>query len=376
MNSCSTDQTDRRPILQLSAASGLGVKRGYTDGSDTNLKIMKNSRKHGERSILHRIYELSRTVSAGRGKTSLRVGIGCHTADDAALWRPRAGYETILTCDWFLEGTHFLADRHPPEVVGYKCLARAVSDIAAMGGDPRCFLLSLALPDTHTEVWLGKFLKGLRKASRMLSCPIAGGDTTRRSEILINITVVGECRRGRAILRAGAHPEDAIFVTGHLGEAEYGLRLLLESSKRNSPANTRLRKHFYPEPRLAAGLWLADRGLVTAMLDLSDGLSSDLPKLCAASGVGARVNEQALPRVQIEEKYASKFDATELALHGGDDYELLFTVAKKNVARIPKTIGKVALTRIGEITSQKKVAVVDQRGASRLIQSKGWDPFR
>jgi thiamine-monophosphate kinase len=352
------------------------VKRGYSVGSDTNLKIMRNSRKHGERSILHSIYALSRTVSPGSGKTSLRVGIGDHAADDAALWRPRAGHETILTCDWFLEGTHFLADRHPPEVVGYKCLARAVSDIAAMGGEPRCFLLSLAVPNTHTGEWLGKFLEGLRKASRTLSCPIAGGDTTRGSEILINITVVGECRRGRAILRGGAHPDDAIFVTGRLGEAEYGLRLLLEQSKWVVPGDQRLRKHFYPEPRLAAGLWLANRGLATAMLDLSDGLSSDLPKLCEASGVGARINEQALPRVQIEKKYANKFAATELALHGGDDYELLFTVAKKNVARIPKTIGKVALTRIGEITSQRRVVLVDERGASRLIQNKGWDPFR
>jgi thiamine-monophosphate kinase len=296
--------------------------------------------------------------------------------DDAALWHPRLGHETILTCDWFLEGTHFLANRHSPEVVGYKCLARAVSDIAAMGGEPGCYLLSLALPDARLDQWLHRFLNGLRKASRMLGCPIAGGDTTRRDEILINITVIGEARRGRAILRSGAHPGDAIFVTGRLGEAHYGLRLLLESSKRVWSADKRLRKHFYPEPRLEVGLWLSTHGLATAMMDLSDGLSSDLPKLCQESGVGARISEQALPRVKIGEKYADKFDATELALHGGEDYELLFTVARNNVARIPHKIARVPVTRIGEIVAEKRVVLERKNGGVAGLQIKGWDPFR
>ncbi len=333
---------------------------------------MKYSRNSDERSVLNRIYEGSRTIAPGSGRISLRLGIG----DDAALWRTRTGYETILTCDWFLQGTHFLANRHPPEVVGYKCLARAVSDIAAMGGEPRCYLLSLALPDTQTGEWLRKFLKGLRKASRMLGCPIAGGDTTRRKEILINITVIGEVRRARAILRSGAGPGDAIFVTGRLGEAQYGLRLLLASSKRVSPANKGLRKHFYPEPRLAVGLWLANHGLASAMMDLSDGLSSDLPRLCEASGVGAHINEQALPRVKIEGKNAKNFDAAELALHGGDDYELLFTVARNNVPRIPHEIARVPVTQIGEIVSEKRLALERKNGVVTELKNQGWDPFR
>jgi thiamine-monophosphate kinase len=328
--------------------------------------------KIGERLILDRIGEGLRSVPSTSGQSSLALAIG----DDAALWRPRAGYETILTCDWSLEGTHFLADLHPPEVVGYKCLARAISDIAAMGGEPRCFLLSLALPDARTDHWLRRFLNGLRKASRILSCPIAGGDTTRRNEILINITVIGEARRGRAILRSGAHPGDAIFVTGRLGEAQYSLRLLLEPSKRIAPGDKRLRKHFYPEPRVAVGLWLANHGLATAMMDLSDGLSNDLPKLCEASGVGARVKEQALPCVKIEKKYSKKFDATELALHGGDDYELLFTVAKKNVGRIPEVIARVPVNRVGEITAEKSVVLVRKHGVASELENKGWDSFR
>ena len=345
------------------------MRRGYTKGDDTNLE---NIRKLGERAILNRIYAGLGTISPDKHKTSLRVGIG----DDAALWRPRAGYETILTCDWFLEGTHFLANRHPPEVVGYKCLARAVSDIAAIGGEPRCYLLSLALPYTQTDEWLRKFLIGLRRASRMLGCPIAGGDTTCRKEILINIMVIGEVRRGRAILRSAAHPGDAIFVTGRLGEAQYGLRLLLESPKRVSTADKRLRKHFYPEPRLAVGSWLANHGLATAMMDLSDGLSSDLPRLCEASGVGAHINEQALPRVKIEGKNAKKCDAAELALHGGDDYELLFTVARNNVGRIPHKIAGVPVTQIGEIVSEKRVVLERKNGVVTELKNQGWDPFR
>jgi thiamine-monophosphate kinase len=334
---------------------------------------MKDSSQSREWSILNRIYKDCRTISRGPGKSSLSLGVG----DDAALWRPRAGHDAILTCDWFLEGTHFLADRHPPEVVGYKCLARAVSDIAAMGGEPRCFLLSLALANSRADKWLDRFLRGLRKASNVLGCPMAGGDTTRQSEILINITVVGEALRGMAILRSGARPGEALFVTGRLGEAQYGLQLMLGDSKRISPADPRLRKHFYPQPRLGVGQWLAKFQLATAMMDMSDGLSSDLPKLCEASGVGARIRDQELPRLRLHHKdQHKKFNTTELALHGGDDYELLFTVAKKNVARIPSTIARVPVTQIGEMTSDKRVVLTRENGVAISLQNRGWDPFR
>jgi thiamine-monophosphate kinase len=315
----------------------------------------------------------SRTNVASSPHKSLHVAIG----DDAAVWQPRAGHETILTCDWFLGGTHFLADTHPPESIGWKCLVRASSDVTAMGAQPRCFLLSLALPSTRTGAWLEQFLRGLKRASQALQCPIAGGDTTRQNEILINITVVGECKRGRAILRSGARAGDAIFVTGRLGEAEYGLRLLQRAAKRMDIHDQRLRKHLFPEPRLAAGLWLAKHGLATAMMDLSDGLSSDLPRLCNASAVGARIHRELLPCVAIAGRDRLKrFDAREFALHGGDDYELLFTTGPKDVARIPKTIGRVPITRVGEITSQKNILLISEQGIYEALKKKGWDPFR
>src|ERR1700730_1209588 len=156
------------------------------------------------------------------GNAASRLGVG----DDAALFAPRHGYETVLTCDWFLEGTHFLRDKHPADAVGWKCLARAISDVAAMGGEPRCFLLSLALPPSHAERWLDEFLLGLRRAARKFNCPLVGGDTTRRREILINVTVIGQVRAGGAGRRSCARPGDSIYVRRRLGEAEFGLRLL------------------------------------------------------------------------------------------------------------------------------------------------------
>jgi thiamine-monophosphate kinase len=330
----------------------------------------KKRKNTGESSVLQQIQKFTDGAGPARMRTAgVLVGIG----DDAAIWRPRSGYETVLTTDWFLEGTHFLPGRHTPAMIAHKCLARAVSDVAAMGGEPRCFLLSLALPGSARENWLSKFMVALCKTSRRLGCPLIGGDTTLRNQILINITVVGECKRGQAILRSGARPGDSIFVTGTLGKAAYGLRTIQKSRGAITPKPA-LRKHLFPEPRLLAGLWLGKNRLATAMIDLSDGLSSDLPRICAASGVGARIEETRLAKPTITAH--ARFDATDLALHGGDDYELLFTVAKKNISRIPRAIARIPITRIGEITSGNKILLVDNTGGEKELGNQGWDPFR
>jgi thiamine-monophosphate kinase len=287
--------------------------------------------------------------------------------DDAAVFQPQRSRETILTCDWFLEGTHFLRGKHPADAVGFKCLARAVSDIAAMGGTPRCFLLSLAIPDALTGTWFDKFLRGLRRASRQFSCVLAGGDTTRRDELLIHVTVLGEVPQGRALRRDGAHPGDLLFVSGSLGGAEYGLALLRRHRGLAHPRDARLRTHLYPEPRLALGAWLAEKRLATAAMDLSDGLSSDLSRLCAASGVGAHVKSANLPA----------HGSLKLALHGGDDYELLFTVARSKQGQVPPSFQGVPLTAIGEITAGRKVLLVGKDAkSSTVLKPLGWDPFR
>lgn len=310
-----------------------------------------------------------------RGEVSPEVRLGM--GDDAALFRPRASHEMILTCDWFLEGTHFLQEKQPPDSLGWKCLARAVSDIAAMGGVPRCFLLSLALPDSHTGRWLDEFLAGLRRASRKFGCVLAGGDTTRRREISMNVTVVGDVPTGRAVVRSGAGPGELIYVSGRLGEAELGLAVLRQSRRRGNPKNLLTKKHLYPEPRLALGQWVREKRLASSMMDLSDGLSSDLWRLCAASGVGARLESRTLPRLQNADMARKHgLDPLRLALHGGDDYELLFTVPLRKRKLLPRAFQGIPLTPIGTITKQSKLVLRDENGREQLLTAGGWDPFR
>jgi thiamine-monophosphate kinase len=341
-----------------------------------------------ENSLLAKISRGFRSSDGGidsRAETGttrlLSLGIG----DDAALFQPTRGCETILTCDWFLEGTHFLRDKHPPDAVGWKSLARAVSDIAAMGGTPRCFLLSLALPESATGSWLAKFLRGLRRAALRFDCVLAGGDTTKRNEILINITVVGEVQSGRALHRDGANAGDLLYVSGRLGEAEQGLRLLRKDRDIVNRSEAQLRKHLYPEPRLALGQWLVTKRLATAAMDLSDGLSSDLPRLCEASGVGARIDAQKLPRVnpllstspaRRKTNTARENEALALVLHGGDDYELLFTVPRNKASRVPASFEGVPLTAIGEITASRKILLGANGHIPTTLKPAGWDPFR
>src|SRR6267143_6040963 len=280
---------------------------------DWSFRTLMPRKYQSEDSILRKIAVSARSWKGGAGQ-SVTLGIG----DDAALFRPKPGHETILTCDWFLEGTHFLREKHPPDAVGWKCLARAISDVAAMGGTPRCFLLSLALAESHTGRWLDLFLGGLGRASRKFQCVLAGGDTTRRNETLINVTVVGEVPAGHAVLRSGARAGDLVYVSGRLGEAELGLRILQRSKGAPTKKNPLTKKHLYPEPRLALGQWLAKKGLPTSMMDLSDGLSTDLSRLCAASTVGALLDIVKIPQVQLPDATLELGrDLLQLALHGG-----------------------------------------------------------
>jgi thiamine-monophosphate kinase len=317
--------------------------------------------------------KIARATNAAKPIGSLRLRLG----DDAALWVPRAGFETILTCDWFLEGSHFLRGVHPPDSVGWKCLARAVSDVAAMGGEPKCFLLSLALPLSHTRRWLDQFLGGLRRAARRFGCELAGGDTTRRDEILINIMVVGEARAGKAVLRSSGRAGDLIFVSGHLGEAQLGFRSLRRSRTTNRRDSPSIKKHLYPQPRLALGQWLSKTGIATAMMDLSDGLTSDLPRLCAASGVGALIDPAEIPSVNpAEVPSLSAANRLALALNGGDDYELLFAVRPSNARRVPSRFHGIPLTCIGEVTRKRVIQVIQANGRKKPLLPGGWDPFR
>jgi thiamine-monophosphate kinase len=245
-----------------------------------------------------------------------------------------------------------------------------------MGGRARYFLLTVGLPEACAGAWLDDFLDGMAHAARQFGMFVAGGDTTKCPLVVANLTVVGEVDRGKAILRSGARPGDLLCVSGRLGEAELGLRLIQRKLHKRKSWIRLLKKHFYPKPRLALGEWLAANRRATSMIDTSDGLSTDLGHLCKASGVGARVWATKIPAVRIPaELRRLGFDPSDLALHGGEDYELLFTVPKKLAARMPRMVKNVPVTIIGEITSQRGITLVNAEGLGKPLQAGGWDPF-
>jgi thiamine-monophosphate kinase len=302
----------------------------------------------------------------------LRIGIG----DDAAVLRPGVGTEWVVSTDAFLENVHFLRRIHPPQAIGYKALARAASDIAAMGARARYFFLTVGLPDACTGAWLDDLLDGMARAARRFGMILAGGDTTKCPLVVASVTVMGEVGRGKAILRSGARPGDLLCVSGRLGEAELGLRLIQRKMHKHKTWTRLLKKHFYPQPRLALGEWLAANRGATSMIDISDGLSTDLGHICKASGVGAVVWAPKIPMVRIpSESRRVGLDPLDLALHGGEDYELLFTVPKKRIASLPRMVKNVPVTIVGEITSQRRITLMNSEGLSEPLQAGGWDPF-
>ena len=360
------------PLYERPGSAGLRGSRKPRTGPSVGRRDFDRMPFSEER--LMRKLRTALASSSGR-HGSVRLGIG----DDAALFSPARGHDSVASCDWFIEGVHFLRDKHPPESVGWKCLARALSDLAAMGASPRYFLLSLAFPRELTKTrWLDAFFEGLRRASRRLECVCAGGDTTRSQKILISVTVVGEVRSGRAVQRADAKVGDIICVSGTLGEAQWGLEQLLSSRRPSSVRLKRdLRKHFFPQPRIALGEWLAERQLATAMMDISDGLSTDLRRLCSASGVGAIIDSRKLPSPALPGANArASRKALKLALHGGDDYELLFTVSPKKLRYISRRHRGLPITAIGTVTRSREILLTRDGTRTEPLQPAGWDPFR
>ena len=287
-------------------------------------------------------------------------GIG----DDCAVLAVPLGHEVLVTTDFSLEGMHFRREWHPPDSVGHRCLARGLSDIAAMGGIPRAAFLSMALPAELPQEWVNCFVAGLLKLARRFSVRLAGGDTAQSpGGVLADIVVLGSVPAGTAVLRSGARAGDFIYVTGTLGSAIADLNRLRDGQKLRPRSHL---KHFYPEPRIPVGRFLRERKLASAMIDISDGLSSDLGHICEESGTGAVVSAEALPALPGR-------DGLTFALHGGDEYELLFTAHPKH--RIPRQIAGVAVTRIGEVTRGKQMKVASAHGKTEILQPGGWEHF-
>jgi thiamine-monophosphate kinase len=311
-----------------------------------------------------------------RAKSNLGLGAG----DDAAILSPSGETDWVLSCDAFIENVHFRVETHPPDSVGYKSLARATSDLAAMGAKPRYFLLTLALPKTRAGAWLDHFLKSMARASRELGIAIIGGDTTTSAAVSISITVLGEAARGAAILRSGARPGDTIYVSGKLGRAQLGLDLVLGGEARNPKFRSAAQPHLYPKIQIELGTWLAKNRIATAMMDISDGLSTDLTRLCEAGKVGARIHADKIPRVTIPPAAAKKLsrhklDPLQMALHGGEDYELLFTVSPRDLRKLRDAPAFSRLTAVGKITSARTIVLVNASGHASPLPAKGWDPF-
>ncbi len=257
-------------------------------------------------------------------------GIG----DDCALLRPREGWETAISTDLLLEGKHFRLTTASPEDIGWKAAAVNLSDLAAMGAEPVAFFLSAAFPKDAAHLF-GRVLEGILQCLKKFHLPLAGGDLSCADSWLLAGTIVGEVPAGKALRRDGAHPGDLVAVSGHPGLAGRGLRFQ-EGETAPGPAGrleARCREKIRrPEPRLALGRFLRESGAVTAAMDLSDGLARDLPRLCRASGVSARLQAASLAR------YAEPAIGLGIpeVLAGGEDYELLFTVPPSHWERLQR----------------------------------------
>jgi thiamine-monophosphate kinase len=305
-----------------------------------------------------------------RERAARRQGVVAGIGDDCAILQPAPGDQLLVTTDFSLEGVHFRREWHPAEAVGHRCLTRGLSDIAAMGGNPIAAFLSLALPRSLPQSWVNQFVKGLLKLADRFHVSLAGGDTAQSPDgVLADMVVVGSVPKGKAIRRSGARPGDCIYVTGALGGAAATLKLLF-SGRKLRPSEFPC--HFHPTPRIEVGRFLLQKGLASAMIDLSDGLSTDLGHICEESNVGAEIHAPAIPRASIG-KPACEVEL-QFALNGGDDYELLFTARLGK--RVPARVAGVPITQIGRITRDKRVVLLNKDGAGSELRPQGWEHFK
>ncbi len=321
------------------------------------------------------LIEQVRRMVGATTNPAVQTGIG----DDCAVLRllsrgKKNERDTLVTTDFSLEGIHFRRDWHSPESVGHRCLARGLSDIAAMGGEPVAAFLSLALPRHLPQSWVSRFARGLISLAERYGVTLAGGDTAESPNgVLADVVVVGTAPKGTAVLRSGARPGDRIYVSGELGGSAAAIWQMRKKPKRKLNPQEYLR-HFFPEPRIELGRVLREKGLASAMIDTSDGLSTDLAHICGVSGVGAELQAEAIPRARVS-KPAREVDL-QFALHGGEDYELLFTVPRRK--RVPSRIAGVAITQIGHIISGRgsKIFLMNRGGVGYELQPQGWEHFR
>jgi thiamine-monophosphate kinase len=282
------------------------------------------------------------------------LGIG----DDAAVLGLPPGHSIVYCSDLMVEDTHFIRTLHPPDSVGYKVVAVNVSDVGAMGGIPMHFVVSLAAPADLELDWVDGFYSGVQQACKNFDVSLVGGDTSSAKSIFVDVAMIGRVRTGAAIRRSGARAGDNIYVTGALGASSRGLNLL----RSGNASDASVKRHLYPTPRHRVGAAVAERA--HAMIDVSDGLSSDLAHIVSESAVSARIYRDRLPVAEG----ASESEA----LHGGEEYELIIAAAE-----LPGEIEGIPITRIGEMVPSAKehqILLVDG-GIESVLQPRGWDHY-
>ena len=352
---------------------------------DEQPATLRHAQSSSTKSEFDFIASLRQRVTASALKNdSLVAGIG----DDAAVFRSSTGKETVITADLLAEDIDFRRTTTAPFLLGHKALAVSLSDIAAMGARPLWSLISIGVPE---DVWqtefVDQFYEGVLELANHYGVQLIGGDTSRTNEsIVIDSVVAGECAAGTAVMRSGASPGDQIFVTGSLGAAAAGLRLIERGAhlaeqnladEDSQKLDHVLIRQLRPEARVGWGIVLGEERLATAMIDLSDGLSSDLNRLCDASGVGALIDSSLLPidnRV-VELCGRRALDPLQLALHGGEDFELLFTVKPDIVARLPRRVDGVEIKRIGAMTNAIEGIKISEGPRVWDLKPGGWKHF-
>lgn len=319
---------------------------------------------------------------------SLRRRFGAGLGDDAAVIRSSPDKEIVITADLLVEDIDFRRTTAPALLLGHKALTVSLSDIAAMGARPRWSLISIGVPD---DVWqtefVDQFYEGLAAVANRYDVQLIGGDTSRTNEkIVVDSIVLGEVHTGKAVKRVGAQPGDQVFVTGSLGGAAAGLRLIERGAhlaeqnladEDSQKIDHVLLRQLRPEARVGWGMVLGEERLATSMIDVSDGLSSDLNHLCTASGVGALIESSLLPiDHQVVELCGRRaLDPLQLALHGGEDFELLFTVNAESVGRLPRRVDGVEITRIGEVVIHRDGVKISEGSRVWELNPGGWKHF-
>jgi thiamine-monophosphate kinase len=320
-----------------------------------------------------------RKVLSGRAP-GVVVGVG----DDAAVLDPRP-HPGVLTTDMLVEGVHFEMGATSAHDLGHKALTVNVSDVAAMGGSPRFAVACVGVPPRLEASWVMELYGGMRQAANDYGMALVGGDTSRADKVILSVTVLGEVGSGRHVTRAGAKPGDALVVTGALGGSAGGLRVAQAQHNRQSEAlsspwgRSLVARHERPVARVGEGQALAAAG-ATAMLDVSDGLAIDLARICEESSCGARVRLADVPLADGLEELGKLMDIEplDLALHGGEDYELLAALPKEAVGPVREALKErfdTPLTEIGEIAPERGLVAVSDDGSEDPLEPKGWDHF-